>query len=137
MRVCVAGSRTIGYREVVKAIEEAKIRFNIDEITEIVSGTARGPDRLGEGYAKMRGIPIKRFPADWNTYGNRAGMIRNKEMAHYADVVVTVWDGESRGTKGMIEYCKNGMIPVYVSEVGRGHPRLPFCPEALKQCLQK
>ena len=36
---------------------------------EIVCGMARGADSLGEQYAKERGIPIRYFPADWQTLG--------------------------------------------------------------------
>lgn len=70
---------------------------------EIVSGTARGADQLGERYAQECHMPIKRFPADWDLYGKRAGYIRNEQMAKYADSCVVFWDGKSKGTKMMID----------------------------------
>lgn len=77
---------------------------------EIVSGTARGADKLGEQYALNNKIPIIRFPADWNTYGKRAGYLRNQEMAKYADVLIAFWDGKSKGTKHMIDLAlKHGL----------------------------
>lgn len=72
-------------------------------ISEVVSGRARGADLLGEKWAKEGGVKIAYFPADWNTYGKRAGFLRNTEMAEYAEQLVAFWDGESKGTKHMIE----------------------------------
>lgn len=70
---------------------------------QIVSGTAGGADRLGEAYAYSRGFAVKRFPADWDAHGKSAGVIRNAEMAQYADAAIIFWDGQSRGTKNMID----------------------------------
>lgn len=84
-------------------------------ITEIVSGSARGVDKEGEVYAATKSISVKRFPAEWNKYGKSAGMIRNTEMAKYADCLVAIWDGKSRGTKHMIETMTKMNKPVHVT----------------------
>lgn len=73
------------------------------EITEVVSGGARGADCAGEQYGIDSQIPIKVFPADWDKQGKAAGYIRNTEMADYAEALVAFWDGKSKGTKNMIE----------------------------------
>lgn len=63
------------------------------------------------------------FPAKWDTYGKAAGMIRNKEMADYAikdsekAILFAFWDGESRGTKGMIDIAKRCGMEVVVNEL--------------------
>ncbi len=85
-----------------------------DQITEVVSGTARGADLAGETWAIMDDVPIKRFPADWDTYGKRAGYLRNEQMAEYADALVAVWDGVSRGTNHMIEAAKVAGLKVSI-----------------------
>jgi len=46
------------------------------------------------------------FSADWSKYGKSAGYKRNKQMALYADVLIAFWDGNSKGTKLMIELAK-------------------------------
>ena len=84
------------------------------DVTEVVSGTARGVDSLGEQWAKTQNIPIKRFPADWNTHGRAAGHIRNAEMANYAEALVALWDGQSRGTKNMIASAQKKGLKVFV-----------------------
>ena len=68
---------------------------------------ARGADTLGRTYAYDNDIPIKSFPADWHTYGNQAGFIRNEQMGDYADELVAFWDGQSPGTRHMIKYMQN------------------------------
>jgi hypothetical protein len=111
MKVIVAGSRGIkDYSVVLQAIKNSKF-----DITEIVSGTAIGVDRLGEQYARQFDIPIKAKPADWGEYGNRAGMMRNSEMAIYADAAVIIWDGKSKGTKHMIDSMIKLKKPYYLT----------------------
>lgn len=72
------------------------------EISEIVCGGARGADLLGKMYGEKYNIPVKMFPANWDKFGNKAGPIRNIEMAEYADALIAFWDGKSTGTKHMI-----------------------------------
>lgn len=72
------------------------------DITEVVSGGARGADALGEEFAYIHNIKLTVFPADWETHKRAAGPIRNEQMAKYADGVIAFWDGKSSGTKNMI-----------------------------------
>lgn len=105
-RVCICGSRTITD---YKYIEDMMILLQNNEgikPAEIVSGTARGPDKLGETYAVKHNIKIKRFPADWKTFGLSAGYRRNVEMAEYSDIIVAFYDGKSKGTMHMINISK-------------------------------
>jgi hypothetical protein len=98
MRVIIAGSRGIeDYELVVRAVDESNF-----QVTEVVSGTARGVDRLGERWARENGVPVVQFPADWMKHGKRAGYLRNEQMGEYADALVAVWDGFSRGTVHMV-----------------------------------
>ena len=84
------------------------------EITEVVSGKARGVDTLGEWWAKSgeKDIPIQSFPADWKKFKKAAGYIRNAEMAKYADALIAIWDGESRGTFNMIEEAMKNRLRI-------------------------
>ena len=87
---------------------------------EVVSGTARGADSLGEKFAVEDGFDVKRFPADWDAYGKRAGYLRNEQMAKYAvsdgcyGVLIAFWDGKSRGTKHMIDLANKHGLEVNV-----------------------
>lgn len=102
MKVIVAGSRHIEDADlVVTAIESSGF-----PVTQIVSGGAPGVDSIGEQYARWRKIQLMIFKADWNRYGRSAGPKRNRQMAEYADALVAIWDGKSRGTKNMIDEMK-------------------------------
>ena len=110
MKTIIAGSRDIeDIAELYAAIEECGWTPSI-----VVSGTARGVDRLGELWAENKGIPIERHPADWNTHGKRAGRIRNAQMALSAEALIALWDGKSKGTQHMIEVAKLHGLRVFV-----------------------
>jgi len=83
-------------------------------VTEVVSGTASGADQMGEYWAEALGIPVKRFPAQWDLLGNSAGYIRNQVMAEYAESLVAFHDGKSRGTQHMINLARKHGLQVKV-----------------------
>jgi hypothetical protein len=113
MKVIVAGSRELtDIRLVDQAIMDSKVH-----ITELVSGGARGVDAMGEQWARLNDVPVKVFPANWNLHGKAAGPIRNRQMAEYADFLVCIWDGCSRGTKNMFETMRSLKKPYFVLEV--------------------
>ena len=116
MKLIIAGSREFNnYKLVSDTLYESG--FTRDTVTEVVSGCARGADLLGERWAVSYSIPIKRMPADWDSYGKRAGFLRNSDMAEYADACIVFWNGTSKGTKHMIDIAKrkSGMRLVVVS----------------------
>ena len=112
MKIIIAGSRNFNDYNLLKtSCDNLLTQFtNI----EIVSGTARGADKLGERYAREKGYDIKEFPANWDKFGKSAGYIRNDEMAQYADMLISFWDGTSRGTKHMIDLANKRSIKVMV-----------------------
>lgn len=83
-------------------------------VTEIVSGGARGADRVGEYVALLHRIPVKKFIPDWNGLGKKAGHVRNAEMGDYADALLAFWDGKSKGTQHMINYARKKGLKVKV-----------------------
>lgn len=67
---------------------------------------AEGADLAGRRWAKQAGVPVKEFPVTkemYELYQRRAPMMRNIAMADYADALIAIWDGESRGTRHMIK----------------------------------
>jgi hypothetical protein len=126
MKLIIAGTRTFCHTEPFFTIPIQKrlqlflyeMQEQGYEITEVVSGCARGPDLIGEDWAKDNHIAVKTFPADWVTYGDKAGPIRNQKMAEYADACIVFWDGSSTGTGDMIKKAKARKIPCRVIKVG-------------------
>lgn len=117
-RLVIAGSRDFDdYALLSKAVDKHLGDKVDDTKIIIISGTAPGADQLGERYAKERGYKLECYPADWGHYGKAAGPVRNMNMANVADGVIVFWDGESSGTKNMIETAKAKNIPCTVVEI--------------------
>ena len=108
MRVIIAGSR-----ELTPNIDLI-VKKSTFKITQLICGMARGVDIAGYNWAKQHNIPILEFPADWTTYGKRAGYLRNKVMAQNADALIAIWDGYSKGTQHMINLAKQYDLKIYV-----------------------
>ena len=122
LRVIIAGSRDFNDYELLKksAIEIITKKTRLPDLTRIVSGGARGADTLGERFANEMGLEISRFIPDWDGLGKRAGYVRNAEMAKFAveddndGMLIAFWDGQSRGTKHMIDLAKRYGLEVHV-----------------------
>jgi hypothetical protein len=116
MKVIIAGSRNIlGYQKHDWFNSKLDHLFSsCKSEVEIVSGRARGADRMGERYASENGLKVHLFPADWEGLGKKAGYIRNGEMAEFSDALVAFWDGKSRGTKHMIDLARKHGLKVRV-----------------------
>ena len=122
LRVIIAGSRDFNDYKLLKksAIEIITKKTMLPDLTRIISGGARGADTLGERFANEMGLEISRFIPDWDGLGKRAGYVRNAEMAKFAvedgnyGVLIAFWDGQSRGTKHMIDLAKRYGLEVHV-----------------------
>jgi hypothetical protein len=116
MKLLVCGSRTVKLS--VDELEYYLKDLGIyDDCEEIISGAARGPDATAIKYARKNSVPLKIFKAEWEVYGNSAGVIRNRKMVDICDVCVAFWDMKSRGTKFTIDYARQKHKKVYVIDV--------------------
>lgn len=130
MKLIIAGSRYINkYRAFYEAVsylyyaEDSGFILNdfpkknyITKVDEFVSGGCpTGPDRVPYlmNSAMDSYTEIIEFPADWKKHGKAAGPIRNREMAEYADALLLIWNGESRGSANMKKEMKKLGKPVY------------------------
>ena len=113
MKTIIAGPRWICDFQLIKiAIHESNF-----DITEVVTGDAKGVDWLGAYWGYLNNLPVKHFPAKWEFYGTAAGPIRNKLMADYADALIAVWDEISRGTNNMINTARKLELQIYIKYV--------------------
>jgi hypothetical protein len=106
IRLAIVGSRTFNDYNVLKQVITKLLEENNYKIKNIVSGGARGADTFAEQYAKENGIVSIVYKADWDTYGKKAGFLRNVDIINNCDVCLAFWDGESRGTKHDLELCE-------------------------------
>lgn len=98
MKVAVIGSRGLNINDIGKYLPEGT--------TEIVSGGARGIDTCAREYALSHGLKLTEFLPDYERYCRGAPLRRNLLIIDYADIVIALWDGVSRGTKYVIDHCK-------------------------------
>lgn len=94
---------------------QATLSYLPDTDVTIVSGHARGADRLGECLADLRGWGKEIYRAQWSRYGKAAGPLRNIEMlATLPDLVIAFHDNirESKGTRHCIREAQKRGIPV-------------------------
>lgn len=111
-RVIICGSREFDDYDLLKEKCDLILSRKAADSTEkivIVSGCARGADRLGEKYAEEKGYEVLRYPADWDRYGKSAGYRRNKQMAEVANACIAFFSSvaENKGTKNMVSLARN------------------------------
>jgi len=104
-RVVVCGSRSFADFALLRSKLDVLLSRRLPDVV-ILSGGCRGADALGERYARLRNLPVERFPADWARLGRSAGWHRNEVMVKQADAVVVFWDGQSRGSASVISLAK-------------------------------
>jgi len=112
VKVIIAGGRDFNNYDLL-CRKADKILSRQTEI-EIVSGTAKGADKLGELYAKERGYKIIHYIPDWNFFGKSAGYIRNVEMADNADALILFWNGKSKGSGHMLKIAKGKGLKIRI-----------------------
>jgi hypothetical protein len=104
MKVAIIGSRSLTNYELFK-VKCDTILSSSKSIT-IISGGAKGTDRLAERYAAEKNIPILIYKADWDLHGRSAGMKRNTLMLNDCTHVIAFWDRNSPGTLHMINQSR-------------------------------
>lgn len=115
MKLIVAGGRDFtDANRMIAELQRLVNSGNIPECPELVCGMARGADMLAYSLWANNKMTIHNFPANWDKHGKSAGYIRNQEMGEFADAAVCFWDGNSKGTKHMIDIMNRLNKPVYV-----------------------
>lgn len=109
MRIAIVGSRGLKIENLGDYIP--------DDATEIVSGGAKGVDTSAKEYAIEHALKLTEFLPEYERYGRAAPLKRNVEIINYSDAVIAFWDGASRGTKYVIDYCKKHDVPVTVYDI--------------------
>ena len=76
----------------------------------VISGAARGADRMAAEWAASNDVPCDEYAAEWDRYGKSAGYRRNERMLNEGrpHLVVGFPQGESRGTRMMMDIAVQG-----------------------------
>lgn len=111
-KLIIAGSRNITDMPLLDSVMKQVIHHF--EVEEVVCGGAKGADFLGQRWAVENKIPCVHMKANWNKLGKRAGIIRNEQMGRYADALVILWDGSSRGAFHMLKFMRKLEKPTFL-----------------------
>lgn len=104
MRILFSGSRDFPDLDFVHGVVNDYSTSRTYE--ECIVGDARGVDEAVQE-AAAGWLDVKVFKAEWEKHGRRAGILRNIQMLdEQPDLVVAFWDGESPGTKHVIDEAK-------------------------------
>jgi hypothetical protein len=123
MKLIIAGSRNFKiHHTFLHNVLNFYLAGRVCEISEVVSGGASGIDFAAKRLCESTGPTVydkhffgryKEFPAEWDKHGKAAGPIRNKEMAEYADALLLIWDGDSKGSANMKKEMLKLNKPIY------------------------
>lgn len=98
MKLLIAGSRNI--------TDFVLSPFITKDTDTIISGGAKGVDKLAEAYADKHKLSKIILRPKYNIYGKAAPLKRNEELINLADKILIIWDGKSKGTLYTINYAK-------------------------------
>lgn len=108
--IVICGSRE-GFDQVQVDLEMA----SLPDDAMVITGGARGVDRLAHSAAERFGFQTEVIHAEWERHGKKAGYLRNVEMLNREpDRVIAFWDGKSKGTLHTITEARRRSIPVQI-----------------------
>ena len=106
----------VGYRNYNNYEEFCEHVKKISGITTIISGGCRGTDILAERYAAENNIPIRIYKPNWDSYGKKAGPIRNSLIVFDSNMIIAFVHPNSVGTLDTIKKAKKvGLVVIEVS----------------------
>jgi|2_EtaG_2_1085320.scaffolds.fasta_scaffold20286_4 hypothetical protein len=116
MKILICGDRNWQSKEPIRR-EIKTITRLFGPVTHIIHGCCRGADKMAGEVAEEMGIDVMEFPADWNQYGKKAGILRNIDMLNINPDCALAFHSDinnSKGTKHMTSIARKANIPVYI-----------------------
>lgn len=115
----IVGSRIFSDYDLLAEKTDKLLQNKQGKDITIVSGGAKGADKLAEKYAKERGYRLIVMPANWDREGKSAGYKRDVRMHEFISKkedrgVIAFWDGKSKGTQHSFELAKRYGNPIRV-----------------------
>lgn len=109
MKLAIIGSRNCPEIDILSHLK------NIPDT--IISGGARGADTYAREFARTHGLKLIEFFPDYDKYGKRAPLVRNKLIVEECDCLLAFWDGQSHGTKYTLDYAKELRKPIKIVQI--------------------
>ncbi|MCI7032644.1 MAG: hypothetical protein MR897_04370 [Bacteroidales bacterium] len=109
MKLAIIGSRTCPPIDIA-----AHLKYIPDTI---VSGGAIGADTYAKEFAIKHNLKLIEFLPDYEKYGRKAPLVRNKLIVKECDCLIAFWDGKSRGTKFTLDYAERMGKPTKIVKI--------------------
>ena len=109
MKLAIIGSRTCPPIDIA-----AHLKYIPDTI---VSGGAIGADTYAKEFAIKHNLKLIEFLPDYEKYGRKAPLVRNKLIVEECDCLIAFWDGQSRGTKFTLDYAERMGKPTKIVKI--------------------
>jgi hypothetical protein len=113
LSIGVVGSSTYKDNDLVLAWLD-RIHKELGPFDKLITGGVGSVDTVAEKWASFNKIEKKIYYADWKTHGKKAVYIRNIFIVENSDLVITFWDGDSKGTAHAIRITRVGNKPLLV-----------------------
>lgn len=117
MKLAIIGSRDIKERALVENIISQVYVKSKNKIDEIITGGAKGVDKIAEDFAKKRGIKCTIILPNYKRYQRSAPIIRNNQILQECNGVLVIWDGKSKGTEYTINKAKREEKKIFVVKI--------------------
>lgn len=118
MKILVCGSRVWTNRWAIRNVL-SQYQYEEEQPIIIHGACPDGADKIADEEATKLNYKIDPYPANWTSYGNAAGCIRNQQMIDEGkpDLVLAFQIGNSPGTLDMIMRSKCAKIPIRIFKV--------------------
>lgn len=110
MKVLVCGDRNWTKKSAIY-----RVLYGFPKNTLIINGGALGADMLSSQIARQLKLEVQEFHAEWDTYGKKAGPLRNIQMLKEKPDIILAFHSHihsSKGTLHMMTIAKEADIPV-------------------------
>ena len=106
MKVAITGSSSL--------VEYSLDKYLSTDVDEIISFGGEGIDECAKKYAMAYKVKYTELIPRYDIYGDEAVIVRNKQVADYADYSLVFWDGKSAGTKLFVDMFKKSGKPIFI-----------------------
>lgn len=76
-----------------------------------------GADTYAKEFAIKHNLKLIEFLPDYEKYGRKAPLVRNKLIVENCDCLIAFWDGKSRGTKYTLDYATKLGKPTKIVQI--------------------
>lgn len=116
-KIAVIGSRGFSDYLFFKEKLEYLIKDLGKDLHFISGGCPTGGDALIRRYCIENQYTLTEHLPDWETYGKKAGFLRNQLIVDDATHLIAYWDGQSKGTLSSLKMAEKKQIPIKIIKV--------------------